>query len=61
MALVGATERLDRATLIDRINRITHAICGAVPTGAAVATLVPHSPAGIAAILGVLAAGLSRP
>ena len=56
-ALVGHTECLTYRGLLARVRAIAHDVQHAVPPGATVATMVPHSPAGIAAILGCIAAG----
>jgi non-ribosomal peptide synthetase component F len=56
VAIVGAAARLTYAELIDRIGRIARYVAAAVPAGGAVATLLPNSPQGFAAMLGCLAA-----
>ncbi len=56
-ALVSLGETVTYAALLAQLRAIAHAVTIATPPGAAVATLLPHSPAGIAAILGCLVAG----
>src|SRR5271166_1180427 len=55
-AIVGTTERLTYAELVDRVGRIAKHVAAAVPAGGAVATLLPNSPSGFAALLGCLIA-----
>jgi amino acid adenylation domain-containing protein len=57
IALVGAAESLSYIELIDRISRIADHVAALVPEDEAVATLLPNSPTGFAAILACLAAG----
>lgn len=56
-ALAGLTETLTYSNLLARVRAVAHAVTHAAPPGAAIATILPHSPAGIAAILGCVAAG----
>lgn len=55
--LIGVRERLDVSEVLNRVRQIGAAVRDAVPPGQAVATLLPHTPSGLAAILGCVAAG----
>ncbi len=56
IAIVGAGERLTYAELLDRIRRIARHVAAAVPACGAVATLLPNSPSGFAAMLACVVA-----
>ncbi len=56
-ALVSRTERMDYGTLLRAARRVAWHIAEHIPPGAAVATLVPHTPDGVAGLLGGLLSG----
>ena len=56
-ALLGTRERLSVGEVLHRARRIGAQVRRAVPPGRAVATLLSHTPSGLAAILGCVAAG----
>jgi acyl-coenzyme A synthetase/AMP-(fatty) acid ligase len=56
IAIVGATERLTHAELLDRVGRIAAHVAAAVPAGGAIAALLPNSPSGFAGMLACLIA-----
>ncbi len=57
IAIIGTTERLTYAELLDRICRLARHVAAVVPEGGAVATLLANSPSGFAGMLGCLVAG----
>ncbi len=56
-ALASLGETITFTELRNQVRTIGHAVAQAVPPSATVATLFPHSPSGIAAILGCLVSG----
>src|SRR5260370_11895625 len=56
-ALVSLSNAMSYAALLQRVRRAAHHVARAVPPGGAVATLLAHTPDGIAALLGCLASG----
>jgi len=57
IAVVGTNERLTYAELLTTIGRIANYVAGVVPAGEAIATVLPNSPTGFAAMLGCVVAG----
>ena len=56
-ALIGLRENLDNDAVARRVHQVGAWIENTVPADQAIATLVSHTPSGIAAILGCVAAG----
>ena len=57
LALVGRTEAISYGALLSLVCRIARRIGDVIPEGEPIATLVPQTPSGIAAILGCAVAG----
>jgi acyl-CoA synthetase (AMP-forming)/AMP-acid ligase II len=56
-ALIGSRERLDIDAVVQRAHRIGAWVQNLVPAGLPVATLLSHTPSGIAVLLGCVASG----
>jgi acyl-coenzyme A synthetase/AMP-(fatty) acid ligase len=56
-AVVGSTQRLSYGELLDRVLRVAHSVADAIPPHRSIATILPNSPLGFAAILGCVIAG----
>ena len=57
MALAGNAERISRPALIARVRQVAAQVQRLVPPGQTLATLLPQTPSGVAALLGCAVAG----
>jgi len=57
VALAGNTERLTRGALLSRVRQVAAQVQRRVGPGQTLATLLPQTPAGVAALIGCAAAG----